>query len=167
MRKELVNEIQDINKTLSDIKHENQKRIDWAKNLGFFNVKVEVNQDLVNLAEAFTHTDNFPRLTWDNNFVIIAVNDKFLVELGYDKEDLIGEKIIDEKGESKFIASKYIIDSIEVVTKNVKAGIEMLEGIENEWYAKDGSLVEIEWFKGFNHPEFGIGSTQCEFKIKK
>lgn len=165
----MANEISTQTARIEDRIKKNKRILDWdwKSKLDFFKENHEISPDVLKLAEAFTATGQLPRIVWDSEFKIISVSQKFLDELGYEKDDLIGEYIIDPKGNSKFIVGKFVKEAISAVTKNMANGVEMIAETDNEWVAKDGSHHPILWFKGFNHTEIGIGSTECEFKIRK
>jgi len=165
MRKRLINEMFALNRNIEEQVVKNQSTLDWSKGLLFFDTDTSVPDTILRVAKLYSETDNLARLTWDNKFHIIDVNDKFLKRLGYKRSDLIGEKIIEDDGTSKFIVGKHLPESIRVVTENTKKGVTMMEGTKNEWYAKDGSIVAVNWFVGFNDHETGLGSTQCEFEF--
>jgi len=114
------------------------------------------------IVELYSNTDNMPRLTWNNDFVIIHANKAFLDKLGYELSDLLNKPLFNPDGTSNFITGESLPSSYATVKKNLKKGAEWVQGVINSWYAKDGSVVKVEWTLGFNHTKKGFGTAQCK-----
>jgi PAS domain S-box-containing protein len=161
-----LEEIKDINNSLLKIRNRQSDLLDRFAKSQFISTHSVKNKEVLRALQNVSDTDNLARLTWDNEFRIVYANKVFLKTLGYELSDIIGKKIIERNGTSEFISKETLDDSLETITKNMENGIIMIQGVNNEWYAKDGSKVPIRWLVGFNDTYHGYGSTQCIFVAK-
>lgn len=151
----------EIDETLFIIKEKTR----WTENLIFFNSLSNASKaETRRLAKAFTTEDALPRITWDNEFKMLFVNDHFLKATGYKRSQLIGKYIIDKQGKSAFIIEEDVVPSINVVTVNMENGLNMIKDFTNRWYNADGEIITTTWLGGFNDEVNGIGSSQCEIR---
>lgn len=102
-------------------------------------------------------TDALPRCVWDFNETFVLVNDAFAECFGYTRAEMEGHKF------TEFIIEDDIEKSIEEYTRNQEYEyITIIDGFENRYKHKDGSIIHVKWLKGFNDFKNKIGSGQIK-----
>lgn len=168
--KKIIESSDSLIERANNIAREQKEFVNWGKNLKFLNNKDKtINNNVMSLVQNFIETDHLARIAWDSDFVIVFANKNFLDVLGYNMEDVVGKKIMDEHGHSPFISENTILKSVKAVQDNMEDPTrdKMLFSLENEWIAKDGRTLPIRWLAGFNDTKNKIGSTQCIFLTEK
>ena len=115
----------------------------------------ELKIGVVSAIKNMTKYDALPRCVWDFNAHFVYVNDLFAACFGYTPTEMNGKPFSD------FILSDDLDKSMDEYVKNIdNQNVVVIDGFENRYRHKDGSIVNVKWIRGFNDFENKIGSGQ-------
>jgi PAS domain S-box-containing protein len=104
-----------------------------------------------------TKYDVMQRIVYDSIRRILYANDLFLSMIGYELYEVAGVNM------TKFIYEDDVMHSSYTLNKNMNTpeGLDVLEDYYNRYVRKDGTIIFVNWIRGYNDKVNHIGSGQC------